>query len=153
MTACEKSGPAIVPLLSSGTAGPLDVVHLPRIWLKAILASSGRLKSGWNVGPDAPFDRMVLETIGLDAAETTAYLLRERPSYLAFEEWIRARVGAPDAATCAKVRDYITQRVSPLAAQRRAELGIDDPSVESSVLLNDLEEWSIVHAEMTTASA
>ena len=34
-----------VPLISSGTAGPLGVLHLPRMWLKISLEASGKLDS------------------------------------------------------------------------------------------------------------
>jgi len=78
-------------------------------------------------------------------AETLAYLLREHPTYPAFEAWIRAKIGVPDAATLAKIRTALLERRPPWAARRRAELGIDDPSVDTSALLNDLEEWSLVH--------
>lgn len=134
-----------IPLISSRIAGPLGVIHLPRLWLKARLKAAGRLPDAWNVGPDALFDATVCRELGLDAAETLAYLLREHPTYPAFEAWIRAKIGVPDAATLAKIRTALLERRPPWAAQRRAELGIDDPSVDTSALLNDLEEWSLVH--------
>ena len=37
----------IVPLISSGTAGPLGVLHLPRLWLKASLGAAGKLHSDY----------------------------------------------------------------------------------------------------------
>ena len=33
-----------VPLISSGTAGPLGVIHLPRLWLKTSLEATGESK-------------------------------------------------------------------------------------------------------------
>ena len=33
----------IVPLISSGIAGPLGVLHLPRLWQKVLLESLGQL--------------------------------------------------------------------------------------------------------------
>ena len=33
----------IVPTISSGTAGPLGVLHLPRLWQKASLGAVGKL--------------------------------------------------------------------------------------------------------------
>jgi hypothetical protein len=33
----------VVPLVSSGTAGPLGAIHLPRLWLKLSLAARGAL--------------------------------------------------------------------------------------------------------------
>ncbi|MGZ4964624.1 MAG: DUF5069 domain-containing protein, partial [Limisphaerales bacterium] len=37
----------IVPLISSGVAGPLGVLHLPRLWLKASLEACGKLAPGY----------------------------------------------------------------------------------------------------------
>ena len=37
----------IVPLISSGVAGPLGVLHLPRLWLKLSLESVGKLAPGY----------------------------------------------------------------------------------------------------------
>ncbi len=34
-----------VPLISSGTAGPLGVLHLPRLWQKVSLEARGKLAS------------------------------------------------------------------------------------------------------------
>ena len=36
-----------VPLISSGVAGPLGVLHLPRMWQKVSLESAGKLASGY----------------------------------------------------------------------------------------------------------
>ena len=33
-----------VPMISSGTAGPLGVLHLPRLWLKVSLEAAGKLR-------------------------------------------------------------------------------------------------------------
>ena len=46
----------IVPLISSGVAGPLGVLHLPRLWQKVLLESLGQLadyisKSSWGSWP------------------------------------------------------------------------------------------------------
>jgi len=35
-----------VPLISSGIAGPLGVVHLPRLWQKVSLEAAGKLAPG-----------------------------------------------------------------------------------------------------------
>ena len=32
-----------VPMISSGTAGPLGVLHLPRLWQKVSLEQAGKL--------------------------------------------------------------------------------------------------------------
>ena len=37
----------IVPLISSGTQGPLGVLHLPRLWQKVILGAAGKIPEGY----------------------------------------------------------------------------------------------------------
>jgi hypothetical protein len=34
-------------MISSGTAGPLGVLHLPRLWLKVSLGAAGKLARGY----------------------------------------------------------------------------------------------------------
>src|SRR5881398_60935 len=46
-----------VPTISSGTAGPLGVLHLPRLWLKVSLESAGKLAPGYP-GIGRGFDAM-----------------------------------------------------------------------------------------------
>ena len=60
----------IVPLISSGVAGPLGVLHLPRLWLKVSLEQRGKLAAGYP-GIGKGYDQMVLDGIGL------AYVLED----------------------------------------------------------------------------
>ena len=61
-----------VPLISSGVAGPLGVVHLPRLWQKVSLEATGRLAPGYPaVGKG--FDAMTLAALGLDEQAVTDY--------------------------------------------------------------------------------
>src|SRR6187455_2095011 len=53
---------SIVPLISSGVAGPLGVLHLPRLWLKLSLEESGKLASGYP-GIGHGFDAMTLAAL------------------------------------------------------------------------------------------
>jgi hypothetical protein len=43
----------IVPTISSGVAGPLGVIHLPRLWLKLSLEAQGKLAPGYPVAAQA----------------------------------------------------------------------------------------------------
>jgi hypothetical protein len=47
------------PLISSGVAGPLGVLHLPRLWQKVSLEEAGKLASGYP-GVGTGFDAMTL---------------------------------------------------------------------------------------------
>ena len=42
----------IVPMISSGVAGPLGVLHLPRLWQKASLEAVGKLHPDYLTGLD-----------------------------------------------------------------------------------------------------
>ena len=59
----------LVPLISSGVAGPLGVLHLPRFWCKVVLNAKGKLADGY---PEcgAGYDQMVLDALGLDREAT-----------------------------------------------------------------------------------
>ncbi len=62
----------IVPLISSGVAGPLGVLHLPRLWEKASLEAVGKLHPDYP-GAGKGYDQMVLEGLGLDRTEFLIY--------------------------------------------------------------------------------
>ena len=67
----------IIPLISSGTAGPLGVLHLPRLWQKASLGAAGKLH------PDYPscgqgYDQMVLSGLGLDKAAFESFIAEQK---------------------------------------------------------------------------
>lgn len=51
-----------VPLISSGVAGPLGVLHLPRLWLKVSLEACGKLAAGYP-GAGKGYDQMVLDAL------------------------------------------------------------------------------------------
>ena len=55
----------IVPLISSGTKGPLGVLHLPRLWQKVSLEAAGKIADGYP-GIGAGYDSMVIDGLGLD---------------------------------------------------------------------------------------
>ena len=54
----------IVPLISSGTAGPNGVLHLPRLWQKVSLEAAGKIADGYP-GIGAGYDSMVIDALGL----------------------------------------------------------------------------------------
>ena len=56
----------IVPLISSGVAGPLGVLHLPRLWFKLSLEAKNKLAPGYP-GAGTGFDQMVIDGLGLSA--------------------------------------------------------------------------------------
>ncbi|HCK09898.1 DUF5069 domain-containing protein [bacterium] len=142
---------ATVPLISSGVAGPLGVLHLPRFWQKVVLKATGNLHDEY---PEcgAGFDQMCLNALGLDKDETLAYLHDNVPSYPEFEKWVlekkggsldQAAVGEFNSAARGYNHDDDTRKGILDAA------GIeDDGSVLDAVHLNQLEDWTEFHASL-----
>ena len=141
----------IIPLISSGTAGPLGVLHLPRLWLKASLGAAGKLH------PDYPscghgYDQMILDGLKLDKAEFESFIADSKPTYPEFEAWVLARSGGTlDAAAVAKLNAAIAGyihadevRTAVLSAN-----GIpDEGKIRDAVMLNNLDDWHAFHQEV-----
>jgi hypothetical protein len=83
----------IVPLISSGVAGPLCVLHLPRLWLKVSLESRGKLAPGYP-GAGQGYDQMVIDGLGLNREAVIEFIKSTRPTYPQFEAWIKKQPGA-----------------------------------------------------------
>src|SRR5436190_3695914 len=82
-----------VPLISSGVAGPLGVIHLPRLWLKLSLEARGKLALG-DPGCGTGFDQMVIDGLGLKCEAVIDFIKSKRPTYPQFEVWIKSQPGA-----------------------------------------------------------
>jgi hypothetical protein len=138
----------IVPLAAAGVKGPLGVAHLPRLWLKAVLAAATLLPADYSSGYGGT-DRDLLDGIGLDGPATFAYLAAV-PSYQAFEAWVRVNARNFDAASVAAVNAKITGHQKPpeKAALNRAQLGLGDTGERRTALLNALDDWASVHADV-----
>lgn len=124
-------------------------MHLPRLWLKMLLSALGRLPPDYKV-MTAAFDKIVLEKLELDAARIEAFVRAERPDYLTFERWVRDNGKQLSAAEIAALNaHYLGFPMGAAgAAARRAELGLTDESLQSGVLLNDLDDWSALHRQL-----
>ena len=86
-----------VPMISSGTAGPLGVLHLPRLWLKVSLESEGKLAAGYP-GIGRGFDAMTCANLGLDEEAVKEFIKQNKPTYPEFEKWVRQNAKSLDAA-------------------------------------------------------
>jgi hypothetical protein len=139
-----------VPLISSGVAGPLGVLHLPRFWLKSSLEATGKLAAGYP-GCGKGYDQMVLDGLGLDRAKTLEYIKSARPTYPQFEAWIRTQPGVKlDKASIQKlnlsIQGYIhtdSTRQGILAANNLPD---DGSILPDAINLNNLDDWSEFHA-------
>lgn len=138
----------VVPLISSGTAGPLGAIHLPRLWLKLSLAAVDALPEGYDECGDG-FDAMTLSALGLDRQKTIDFVRQNRPTYMEFEEWVVAN-GKTDKATIerhnAAVRGY--DHSDETGHRMRSASKIKDASVRDAVSLNTIDDLDELHADL-----
>jgi len=137
----------VVPLVSSGTAGPLGAKHLPRLWLKLSLASIDALPEGYDEC-GAGFDAMTLSALGLDRQKTIDFVRQRKPTYMEFEEWVVSN-GKTDKATIERHNAAITgyHHSDELGQKMRDASKIKDASVKDAVSLNTIEDLDEVHRQ------
>ena len=139
----------IVPLISSGVAGPLGVLHLPRLWLKVSLECRGKLADGYP-GIGKGYDMMTINALGLNADAVRKFISDSKPTYAQFEAWVKKQPGVKlDKATIYKhnaaVRGYIHDdgtRKGILGANGITDEGSVNPG---AVDLNNLDDWYEFH--------
>ncbi len=138
----------IVPLISSGTAGPLGVLHLPRLWQKVSLEAAGKIADGYP-GIGAGYDSMVIDALGLSADAVRSFITDSKPTYPQFEAWIKEQPGSKlDGDTISSLNASITgyihddgTRQSILSAN-----GLPDGEPRDAINLNNLDDWYEFHA-------
>ena len=138
-----------VPLISSGTVGPLGVLHLPRLWLKASLESRGLLASGYP-GIGGGYDMMVITGLGLEADAVRAFLAASRPTYPQFEAWIKAQPGAKLThaniyALNLSISGYIHADEVRKGILDANQLPDDGSHLPDAIHLNNLDDWFEFH--------
>jgi hypothetical protein len=139
----------IVPLISSGVAGPLGVLHLPRLWLKTSLEACGKLAPGYP-GAGQGYDQMVIDGLGLKREAVLEYIKTSKPTYPQFEAWIKKQPGAKlDKASIEKLNSSITGYIHDDSTRKGvlSASGIpDDPcACRDAVNLNNLDDWKEFH--------
>lgn len=139
---------SIVPTISSGTAGPLGVLHLPRLWQKASLEAAGKLHADYP-GCGNGYDQMVLDGIGVDKSAFLAFIAT-KPTYVQTEAWVSSNATKLNAESIAALNAAITgyihadaTRTSILDAVGRA----DDGSILDAINLNNLDDWNTFHGQ------
>lgn len=135
----------IVPLISSGVAGPLGVIHLPRLWLKLSLEARGKLAAGYP-GLGKGYDLMVCNGLGLNPDAVRKFVADSRPNYIQFENWIKKQPGVRlDKATIYKLNQAIMGYIHDDETRKGILSGSglnDDGSVNpGAVDLNNLDDW------------
>ena len=135
-----------IPTISSGVAGPLGVLHMPRFWQKVSLDAVGKLH------PDYPacgagYDQMMLDALGLDKDATLAYIQQNKPNYVQFEAWVSQN--ASNLGGAAGFNEAVVgynhddeTRESILNA-----VGLPGADIPDAVSLNNLEDWNDFHGQ------
>jgi hypothetical protein len=141
-----------IPLISSGTAGPLGVLHLPRLWQKVSLESVGKLH------PDYPgigkgYDAMVLAALNLQEAAVRDFIKSRKPSYTQFEAWVKQQPGVKlDKDTIEKsnaaIRGYNHDDGTRSSIFSTCGLTDQSCSYRGAVELNNLDDWATFHKEV-----
>ena len=134
-----------VPMISSGVAGPLGVLHLPRMWLKVSLEARGKIAAGYP-GIGKGYDTMTCNALGLDPDAVKKFITDSKPTYPQFESWVKSQPGVKlDKATIDKSNRAI-QGYNHDDGTRKSILGASGITDEGSVChdainLNNLDDW------------
>ena len=133
-----------VPLISSGIAGPLGVVHLPRLWQKVSLEATGKLASGYPaVGKG--FDAMTLAALGLEEEAVRDYIKHDKPTYPEFEAWVKQNATSLNREAIEKhnaaVRGYNHDDETRQSILSACGMADDASAPKDGVSLNNLDDW------------
>lgn len=137
----------IVPTISSGTAGPLGVLHLPRLWQKMCLGAVGKLADGYkNCGPG--YDLMVLDALGVNAEALIDFVAAKKPSYVEFEKFFAEHATNLNPASIAEINAAVAgyQHSDETRQSILASVGLPDGKPTDAVNLNNLDDWQEFHA-------
>ena len=136
-------------MISSGVAGPLGALHLPRLWLKVSLEAAGKIAAGYP-GIGAGYDSMTCSALGLDPEAVKSFIATSKPNYPAFEAWVRqngkkltkADIQRHNLAILGYCHDDATRKGILTAS------GLpDDGSVlPGAIDLNNIDDWQEFHA-------
>lgn len=136
-----------VPMISSGTAGPLGVLHLPRLWQKVSLEAAGKLAPGYP-GIGKGYDAMTCAALGLDEQAVKDYIKQNKPTYPQFEAWVKQTGkidrGAVDKHNAA-VRGYNHDDATRKGILSNCGLPDDASAAKDAVNLNNLDDWYEFH--------
>jgi hypothetical protein len=138
----------IVPLISSGVAGPLGVIHLPRLWLKISLEARGKLAAGYP-GAGQGYDQMVIDGIGLNRDAVIKFIKETRPTYPQFEAWVKTNATKLNKASVdtlnAAIRGYNHDDATRKSVLGASGIADDAAAPKDAVNLNNLDDWKEFH--------
>jgi hypothetical protein len=136
-------------LISSGVAGPLGVLHLPRLWQKASLEAAGKLAAGYP-GIGQGYDMMVINGLGLNADEVKKFLAETKPTYPQFEAWIKRQPGVNLSRAKIHALNLSIAGYQHTDEVRKGILTANNLPDDGSILgdainLNNLDDWYEFH--------
>lgn len=124
-----------IPLADSTEVGSLGVYQLKRLWSRAMAARRGRQSRDV---ADAFHDRIALDALGLGLQQAQEYLLREAPSFEAFEAWVLETTGGVEPEQVARLNAALCGAPMPEATRARlAEIDAMPPVLSAA----DLAQW------------
>jgi hypothetical protein len=137
-----------VPLISSGVAGPLGVLHLPRLWQKVSLEENGKLAAGYP-GVGKGFDAMTLAALGLEEKAVRDYIKQDKPTYPQFEAWVKKNAKSLNRDAIEKhnaaVRGYNHDDETRTSILGACGIADDAAAPKDAVNLNNLDDWYEFH--------
>lgn len=137
-----------VPLISSGVAGPLGVLHLPRLWLKLSLEQTGKLAAGYP-GAGKGYDQMVIDGIGLNRDAVIAFVKSSKPTYPQFEAWVKKNATKLDKGSVEKlnaaIRGYNHDDGTRKSILGASNIPDDASAFKDAINLNNLDDWYEFH--------
>jgi hypothetical protein len=137
-----------VPLISSGVAGPLGVLHLPRMWQKVSLEGAGKLASGYP-GIGRGYDAMTCAALGLEEQAVKDYIKQHKPTYPQFEAWVKKNAKSLNSQSVKKhnaaVRGYNHDDETRKEILGNCGLADDASAPKDAVNLNNLDDWYEFH--------
>jgi len=132
-----------VPLISSGIAGPLGVLHLPRLWQKVSLEENGKLATGYP-GVGKGFDAMTLAALGLEENAVRDYIKQSKPTYPQFEAWVKKNAKSLNRNAIEKhnaaVRGYNHDDETRTSILGACSIADDASAPKDAVNLNNLDD-------------
>jgi Domain of unknown function (DUF5069) len=137
-----------VPMISSGTAGPLGVIHLPRMWQKVSLESQGKLAAGYP-GIGKGYDAMTCTALGLEEQAVKDFIKKNKPTYPEFEVWVKKNAKTLDRQSIEKhnaaVRGYNHDDETRKGILKACGIADDSSAFKDAVNLNNLDDWYEFH--------
>jgi hypothetical protein len=137
-----------VPLISSGVAGPLGALHLPRLWLKVSLEAAGKLAAGYP-GLGGGYDAMTCAALGLEQDAVKNFIAQNKPTYPQFEAWVKQNGKKLTKADIHKhnlaILGYIHADETRKGILSASGLSDDGSVLPGAVDLNNLDDWYEFH--------